>query len=72
MTNSTKYRKVDGVNLKIVLEDMGITSETIASNLNHIIESSNKEENLENYTRLITEKLKDIVYTFQDDNRKKL
>ena len=67
MTNSTKYRKVDGVNLKIVLEDMGITSETIASNLNHIIESDSLEVNLENYTRFITTKLKDIVYTFQDD-----
>ena len=67
MTNSTKYRKVNGVNLKVVLEDMGITSETIASNLKHIIESDSLEENLENYIRLITTKLKDIVHTFQDD-----
>ena len=67
MTNSTKYRKEGGVNLKVVLEDMGITSETIASNLKHIIESDSLEENLENYIRLITTKLKDIVYTFQDD-----
>ena len=67
MTNSTKYRKVDGVNLKVVLEDMGITSETIASNINHIIETDSLEENLENYIRIITANLKDIVYTFQDD-----
>ena len=67
MTNSTRYRKEEGVRLKTVLEDMGITSETIASNLNHIIESDSLEENLENYTRFITAKLKDIVYTFQDD-----
>ena len=67
MTNSTKYRKEGGVNLKVVLEDMGITSEIMTNNLNYIIQSSNKEENLENYIRLITTKLKDIVYTFQDD-----
>jgi len=67
MTNSTKYRKEGGVELKIVLEDMGITSKTIVSNLNYIIKSDSLEENLENYIRVITTKLKDIVYTFQDD-----
>ena len=67
MTNSTRYRKEEGVRLKAVLEDMGITSKTIASNLNYIIESDSLEENLENYIRVITAQLKDIVHTFQDD-----
>lgn len=68
MTNSSKYRVEDGVDLIKVLSEAGLDKERFANDIKTIIEKD--LEYKDHYVRMISEKLMDIIVTFKDDKIK--